>query len=507
MLDLNKKHFGFTLAEMMVVMLIITIILAFAAPLMTKRRTQANDDKPWNWASNINDAYFAVAESQSAMLGQSEKEDSDSDNNGHPRLIIRTTGASPAILLKSAQGLGNVKVAELVAFHEAGNNTLKFGGPFASGASGTNNTAFGSGALTSSTGDGNVAFGGNALNENTIGVNNTAVGYNSLHSNAGASSNNTAIGYNALGNLTTGNNNVGIGSSALSSASGNNNIGIGSSTLSSATGNNNIGIGSSALGSVTTGSNNVAIGASACANVTTGSGKVCIGAGSGPASGSGLATNSTKVIWLGDAGTTVYIPGHLVVDLNTVLGYYSGTTPNPTTTWINMVEGSDSASGHRLFAVGWQNSPGLMEWRSHSITSDHIPMLSDRRLKNISGESTAGLDKIRALKVFNYTFKKDEKKTPHVGVVAQDLQEIFPDAVTMDFDGYLRIRQEDMFYAVVNAVKELDKFVQEMLANIKDICEKITGIDNRVKVLEQENAQLKEQLDAINKRLEKLESK
>ena len=85
--------------------------------------------------------------------------------------------------------------------------------------------------------------------------------------------------------------------------------------------------------------------------------------------------------------------------------------------------------------------------------------VSDRRLKYVGKENTSGLDKIRQLKVFNYTFKKDEKKTPHVGVIAQDLQKVFPDAVKKGVDGFLTIRMENMFYAVINAIKELDSRV------------------------------------------------
>ena len=55
---------------------------------------------------------------------------------------------------------------------------------------------------------------------------------------------------------------------------------------------------------------------------------------------------------------------------------------------------------------------------------------SDRRLKNVGEVFTGGLNKIKQLKVYNYTFKEDENKTPRVGVIAQDLQKVFPDAVT-----------------------------------------------------------------------------
>ena len=55
--------------------------------------------------------------------------------------------------------------------------------------------------------------------------------------------------------------------------------------------------------------------------------------------------------------------------------------------------------------------------------------------------------------------------TLKLGVVAQELQKVFPNAVTKDKDGYLRIRQEDMFYAMINAIKELDLKWKNRLTN------------------------------------------
>ncbi|MBQ9246137.1 tail fiber domain-containing protein [bacterium] len=123
---------------------------------------------------------------------------------------------------------------------------------------------------------------------------------------------------------------------------------------------------------------------------------------------------------------------------------------------------------------------------------------SDIRLKNVSGDSTAGLKEINALEVKNYTYKKDEKKVPHVGVIAQQLQKIFPDAVSKDEEGYLRIRTEDIFYAMVNSIKELCKQLQDLTA-------KVTGLDKRITELEKQNKQLAEQNKAFEKRLAKLE--
>jgi len=125
---------------------------------------------------------------------------------------------------------------------------------------------------------------------------------------------------------------------------------------------------------------------------------------------------------------------------------------------------------------------------------------SDARLKNISGDNTAGLKEINALEVKNYTYKNDEKKTPHVGVIAQQLQKIFPNSVTKGDDGYLRIRTEEIFYAMVNSIKELCKQIQDLTA-------KVTGLDKRITELEAQNKLLTEQNKAFEKRLEKLEKK
>ena len=105
-------------------------------------------------------------------------------------------------------------------------------------------------------------------------------------------------------------------------------------------------------------------------------------------------------------------------------------------------------------------------------------------MKYVGKEFTSGLDKIRALKVFNYTFKKDKTKEPHVGVMAQDLQKIFPDAVKKGADGFLTIRMEDMFYAVINAIKELDAKVTAQDKKIKELEKTIKEQDIRLKAIE-----------------------
>ena len=166
--------------------------------------------------------------------------------------------------------------------------------------------------------------------------------------------------------------------------------------------------------------------------------------------------------------------------------------------------------------VHWKSTGSDMSDETNKIYNILLSrdLTSDRRLKYVGKENTSGLDKIKQLKVFNYTFKKDEKKTPHVGVIAQDLQKVFPDAVTKAKDGFLRIRFEDMFYAMINAIKELDSRItalekenqqmSEILKQVQNDNRKLNAILNRV---QNDNRKLQDDNKEFETRLKILETK
>lgn len=109
---------------------------------------------------------------------------------------------------------------------------------------------------------------------------------------------------------------------------------------------------------------------------------------------------------------------------------------------------------------------------------------SDIRLKNVGKEFTGGLDEINKLTFYNFTYKRDSEKTPRVGVMAQDLQKVFPNAVSENKDGYLYIRKDDMFYAALNAIKDLFKQMTDNSAKIKALEERNAVLEKQVKELQ-----------------------
>ena len=82
---------AFTLAEMMVVMLILSIVLAAMAPVMTTRN-KTEQSSPWKYSEgNLSDAYYGLGDSQTAMIGQREFTATDEA----AKLIINSSSTRP----------------------------------------------------------------------------------------------------------------------------------------------------------------------------------------------------------------------------------------------------------------------------------------------------------------------------------------------------------------------------------------------------------------------------
>jgi hypothetical protein len=86
--------------------------------------------------------------------------------------------------------------------------------------------------------------------------------------------------------------------------------------------------------------------------------------------------------------------------------------------------------------------------------------LSDARLKTINGNYTKGLNEIVALQAVNFHYIEDnpygfDPKSAQIGFIAQEVREIFPEAVSTGDDGYLNFNMHAINVALVNAIKEL----------------------------------------------------
>ena len=446
-----------------------------------------------NQTSNT-DATIAIGLHSSATGTNSIAIGSSSDTTNSNNDATSATGASSIAIgfnssgtAGSAMAIGNSATAEDTnAIAIGGGAGAKSSNSIAIGTSvdalGSSSVAIGSND-TGTNGDSAVAIGDSATaNTNAVAIGaSTTAGASAvaIGDSATADTNSIAIGGSASGygslavGLTANVSSSGVGNASVAigsaSTSGNKAIAIGSGTTGAyAYGEDSIAIG---YNTYAYGSNNIAIGTGAC-RYAQGNNKVCIGYWSGPLVNETWAkkADTSNVIFLGNANSTVVIRGNLRVGKYTFLGEdltTSDMSDNKGGLWLKM---SSKYSG------------GVQEGYVYTTTNEDAHLstrTSDRRLKYVGKENTSGLDKIRQLKVFNYVYKKDTTKTPHVGVIAQDLQKVFPNAVKKGADGFLTIRMEDMFYAVINAIKELDMKYQAQEKRIDALERRIEKLEAR----------------------------
>ena len=95
---------------------------------------------------------------------------------------------------------------------------------------------------------------------------------------------------------------------------------------------------------------------------------------------------------------------------------------------------------------------------------------SDRRVKNNINQITSGLEKVKKLKGYTFTFNTDEKKKKRMGVIAQEVLQIIPEVVSHDEDNdRLSVAYGNIVGVLIEAIKDLSEEVDKLKKNKQDI--------------------------------------
>lgn len=484
----KSKRKGFSLVEMMVVMLLIAVVLAASAPMITRKVSRERSDKIFD------------------ILG------TDPNN-----AVEYVKGRNQRIFMNGRKD-GYVGIVESGVSIPA--NSVLFG----------QNMLFPFNYVTKETSANNlVGIGFGTSNY----LNSVAIGYN-----AGAFTDAVSIGNGASGS------DYGVAIGSKSHTRDKNSVAIGYNT--GAVGENAISIGTSSDVGFFSAHNSIAIGynARAAANNSIAIGHTARAIEENSvAIGYNVTADYKNTIVLGNENTTVYIPGNLVVNHAALIGRAAGRNDNlyfrpyaqedgrhfavlNAGDWkggdsnVSLVQ-DDTNDNKLVVRVGPYST--LTEWwrknykdnnRTHinfeDPTRGNDPKSykhSDIRLKNVGEPFTAGLNELEKLNFYHFTFKKDKDQVPQVGVMAQDLQKVFPQAVSKDDGGWLTIRWDEMFYAAINAIKELNT---KVCAIAKDVTNLKTVTDEHTKTLEVQAQTIEQQqveIKELTARVEKLEHK
>jgi hypothetical protein len=302
------------------------------------------------------------------------------------------------------------------------------------------NAAFGNQSLMSNqVGSQLSAFGNVALSSNTTGNYNSAFGSFALRLNT-TGSYNVAVGAESLYNVETGQYNTAVGHHALRAVTADGNSGLGYKSLVSATGANNTALGRETLGTATGGSDNVAVGAWAGERLVGGSGNVFIGSHAGV---DASHTSLDNAIAIG-TGAVVSQSDSMVL---------GGTGANAVKVGIGTAAPLDE-----LHVVGNARFSGCVRVGGVVVAGT---CSSDARLKRDVRPFGAVLDRVAKLEPVHFTWRVDEFPARHfdraenTGLIAQDVERLFPDLVSTDDRGFRQVNYGELPYLTLAAVKEL----------------------------------------------------
>jgi len=114
---------------------------------------------------------------------------------------------------------------------------------------------------------------------------------------------------------------------------------------------------------------------------------------------------------------------------------------------------------------------------------------SDFRLKKNIIDNTEGLDKITQIRVRNFEYKLPEEVTEldpscavvrtgvQLGVIAQELQEICPDCIKTETTGVVSVDSDNIFWHMVNSIKELKTLNDTQAATITALTARIVALE------------------------------
>ena len=92
---------------------------------------------------------------------------------------------------------------------------------------------------------------------------------------------------------------------------------------------------------------------------------------------------------------------------------------------------------------------------------------SDIRLKNIHKDIDVDLDKLQDIRKIFFDYKSDYTKKEHMGVIAQDVEKIFPQVVNKDVFGNLTVDYTKLGVVALDAIDKLYKMIQELRDDIE----------------------------------------
>jgi trimeric autotransporter adhesin len=384
----------------------------------------------------------------------------------------------PDVVVSDASGNTAGGTSALSSLQSGYDNSAFGGAALSSDTSGFHNTAMGNGAASGITsGFGNTAVGSQALNSNFTGNGNTAIGNFTLTSTD--ASENTAIGYAAMGSTTSGVDNTGTGAFALShNLTGSNNTAIGHQAMfDSQTGSNNTAIGHQAMFDNQTGGQNTAIGKNALYHSTSSANTVAGYSACWACRTGGINTGyGFKTLFSNATGSN-----------NIALGYEAAFNVQGSN---NIDIGNQGMSGDngviRIGAASTQSTTYIAGINSTTLTGSAVyvnsngqlgVVASSERYKTEITSMDANTDKLQQLRPVTFRLKSEPRGTLQYGLIAEEVQKIYPDLVIRNSQGRIEgIRYDELTPILLKEIQVLRAHQIDIDRELKKLTDQSEGM-------------------------------
>lgn len=212
----------------------------------------------------------------------------------------------------------------------------------------------------------------------------------------------------------------------------------------------------------------------------------------------GIMTNNIARISItkaGNVGIGTIAPAHsLAVNTNNAGGYTIISNKNSAAggqewRWYSSSTGAPLGSDSMCFGIGVCYFS--LYTTGNATLAGTLTQSSDVRLKREIASIPYALDAVSKLDGVTYYWKDSSKEADkQIGLIAQEVEKVFPEAVKTNAQGYKSVAYQNLIAPVINAIKEIRDWLLKT--------------DERIQVLEDARKQDKAAMDELKKQNETL---
>jgi len=160
--------------------------------------------------------------------------------------------------------------------------------------------------------------------------------------------------------------------------------------------------------------------------------------------------------------------------------YFDSPTNNTLTIKGNRIGINVSVPGYPLDVSGDIHASG-------NVIAGSTTLTSDIRLKNNVQRLNNSLTKLTQLSGYSYNWKDKSKQAKQIGVIAQEVEKVFPEAVLTDKDGFKSVAYSNLIAPVIESIKDLLKRINSSEQNL----------NREIASLKKENAKKGDEIEAM----------